>query len=89
MLQTKNDAHREEIWACTWVKSVKTNEHLLVTGSLDDSVKVWTWDEDRQLELKHTLEGHCLGVNSVAANTEGTLLATSALDATVKFWDLE
>lgn len=89
VLQKKDNAHADAIWACTWVKSEKTNENLIITGSLDDMVKVWTWDEDKQIQLKHTLEGHCLGVISLAANKEGTLLATNALDATVKFWDLE
>lgn len=42
----------------------------IVTGGLDDLVKVWEMRNDR-LELKHTLEGHSLGVFSVAISNNG------------------
>lgn len=43
----------------------------IVTGAVDDLVKVWTFKNDR-LELKHKLEGHSLGVVSVAINSDST-----------------
>lgn len=42
----------------------------LITGGLDDLVKVWELRNNR-LELKHTLEGHSLGVVSVAVSNSG------------------
>lgn len=42
----------------------------LITGSLDDLVKVWELRNDK-LDLKHNLEGHSLGVISVAISSDG------------------
>lgn len=42
----------------------------LITGGLDDLVKVWQL-RDQKLELKHKLEGHSLGVVSVAVSNDG------------------
>lgn len=43
---------------------------FLITGSLDDVVKVWELKNDK-LQLKHDLEGHSLGVISVAISSDG------------------
>lgn len=43
----------------------------IVTGALDDLVKVWELQDDR-LDLKYKLEGHSLGVVSVAISSSGT-----------------
>lgn len=42
----------------------------IITGGLDDLVKVWELQDDT-LSLKHTLEGHSLGVVSVAISNDG------------------
>ena len=42
----------------------------VLTGSLDDTVKVWEWTEG-QLAHRHTLEGHALGVMSVDIAADG------------------
>lgn len=42
----------------------------VVTGGIDDAVKVWAWRND-QLELRHRLEGHALGVVSVDTSFDG------------------
>lgn len=43
---------------------------FVVTGGIDDVVKVWAWRND-QLELRHRLEGHALGVVSVDTSFDG------------------
>jgi WD40 repeat protein len=43
---------------------------FIVTGGIDDSVKVWAW-RNEQLELRHRLEGHALGVVSVDTSSDG------------------
>ncbi|KAJ8975554.1 hypothetical protein NQ317_000737, partial [Molorchus minor] len=42
----------------------------IVTGGVDDLVKVWELQDDR-LSLKYNLEGHSLGVVSVAISNNG------------------
>jgi len=44
---------------------------FLVTGGLDDLVKVWDIREDNTLKLRHQLKGHALGVVSVAVSSDG------------------
>ena len=60
----------------------------MVTGSLDDLVKVWKWRDER-LELQWSLEGHQLGVVSVDISHTLPIAASSSLDAHIRLWDLE
>ncbi|KAI2648551.1 WD repeat-containing protein 61 [Labeo rohita] len=66
----------------------KDGSETIVTGSLDDLVKVWKWS-DEKLELQWTLEGHQLGVVSVDISQNGAIAASSSLDAHIRLWDLE
>lgn len=43
----------------------------LVTGSVDDVIKVWEL-QDSALKVKHKLTGHSLGVVSVAVSSDGS-----------------
>ena len=45
--------------------------NFIVTGGLDDLVKVWDIREDNTLKLRHQLKGHALGVVSVAISSDG------------------
>lgn len=47
-----------------------TKSSYIITGSIDDKVKVWEYDKDT-LKLAHTLKGHSLGIMSVAVNSKG------------------
>nr|AFJ24811.1 WD repeat containing protein-61 [Schmidtea mediterranea] len=81
-------AHEENIWSCAYGQSDKDGSEYILTGSLDNNVKVWKWNVDR-LEYIRTCEGHRLGVLSVDINKSGTLAASSSLDAQIIIWDLE
>lgn len=59
--------------------AVEKND-FIVTGSLDDTVKVWSIKEDR-LKLRKELSGHSLGVVSVAISNDGQKIASSSLDS--------
>lgn len=45
-------------------------ENYIITGGLDDLIKVWQL-ENGKLEMRHQLEGHSLGVISVAVSPDG------------------
>lgn len=45
-------------------------QDIIVTGGLDDVVKVWHFEDD-ELRLKHTMTGHSLGIVSVAISSDG------------------
>lgn len=61
---------------------------FIVTGSLDDTVKIWDVKDDR-LELQQQLSGHSLGVVSVAVSNDGKTIASSSLDSGLFVWKTE
>lgn len=56
-------------WISSPYRSSQDSDYV-VTGGIDDAVKVWAWRND-QLELRHRLEGHALGVVSVDTSSDG------------------
>ncbi|XP_077794413.1 superkiller complex protein 8 isoform X3 [Macaca mulatta] len=81
-------AHDDAIWSVAWGTNKKENSETVVTGSLDDLVKVWKWRDER-LDLQWSLEGHQLGVVSVDISHTLPIAASSSLDAHIRLWDLE
>uniref|UniRef100_A0A1A8C984 Superkiller complex protein 8 n=1 Tax=Nothobranchius kadleci TaxID=1051664 RepID=A0A1A8C984_NOTKA len=88
ILFKQEHAHDDAIWTAAWGKSEADGSETIITGSLDDMVKVWKWS-DEKLELQWTLEGHQLGVVSVDISQNGAIAASSSLDAHIRLWDLE
>ncbi|KAF7826122.1 WD repeat-containing protein VIP3 [Senna tora] len=85
-LKSVDNAHDESLWAVTWVPATATRSPLLLTGSLDETVKLWKSDD---LVLDRTNTGHCLGVASVAAHPLGSIAASSSLDSFVRVFDVD
>lgn len=85
-LKTVSNAHHDSIWAVAWAPATEARGALLVSGSLDESVKVWRGDELEQ-EGVHT--GHSLGVIAVAAHPSGTLAASTSLDSFVRVFNVD
>lgn len=53
-------AHNYEVLTCDWNKY---NEHVVVTGAVDKSIKIWDLrNPDQEL---NTLKGHTYGVRRV------------------------
>ena len=79
----KEDAHDDGIWSVAWSANGQ-----IVTGSCDEVVQTYMV-HGQQIEKKHELRGHHLGVTSVSVSAEGNLAASSALDSHIRLWDLE
>jgi len=86
LIHKQEVAHDEGIWTCSWTKHEDVD--YIITAGIDDSAKVWAW-RNEQLELRHKLEKHALGVVSVATGDNGNLIATSSLDSSIRIWDLQ
>ncbi|KAJ9532847.1 hypothetical protein QJQ45_010870 [Haematococcus lacustris] len=82
-LHKVQDAHDQGVWSASWVPG----SNRLLTGSVDENVKVWD-DTAESLKFHHIYQGHILGVISVAVDASGTLAASSALDSIIRVWDL-
>ncbi|GLJ49574.1 hypothetical protein SUGI_1051400 [Cryptomeria japonica] len=84
-LKTVQNAHGESIWAVTWVPGTDSSPPLLLSGSVDESVKIWRGDE---LEEEACNTGHSLGVVAVAAHPAGSIAASTSLDSFVRVFDV-
>ncbi|KAG0227966.1 WD repeat-containing protein 61 [Actinomortierella wolfii] len=80
LAQGSHDPHDDEIWCVAW-----SAKNEVITGSADSTLKVWDGETG---ELKGTLSGHHLAVNSVDVNEDGTLAVSTSLDSQVRIWDL-
>ncbi|KAJ4461183.1 putative WD repeat protein 61 [Paratrimastix pyriformis] len=76
-------AHEESIWSIAWTRETNT----VITGSLDETAKCWAVS-DTGLTSKNVFDRHDLGVISVSAENSGNFFATSALDCTIRIFDL-
>ena len=87
LLHKQEDAHEDALWCVAWRPGGKS----FITGSVDETVKVWSLGEsdDTLLDSSHTYTGHTLGVISVAVDASGTFAASSALDSFIRVWNLE
>ncbi|KAJ7406525.1 WDR61 isoform 12 [Pitangus sulphuratus] len=88
ILFKQEQAHDDAIWSVAWGKNKNDGSETVISGSLDDLVKVWKWN-DEKLDLQWTLEGHQLGVVSVDISHTGSIAASSSLDAHIRLWDLD
>uniref|UniRef100_A0A7S2TJD6 Pre-mRNA-processing factor 17 n=1 Tax=Lotharella oceanica TaxID=641309 RepID=A0A7S2TJD6_9EUKA len=61
--------------------------HLLLSGSMDHTVKLWA--VTGQKRLLRTYKGHMGGVRDINFNHDGTKFMTASYDRYVKMWDTE
>ena len=77
------EAAVDAIWSVAWLE-----ESSIVAGSSDASVRTYTvGDADSQLSLQHEMKGHELAVLSVSASKDGSVVASSSMDASIRIWD--
>lgn len=43
IIYKQEQAHDDSIWSCVWRKNQSTGTDNVVTGSVDDTVKLWRW----------------------------------------------
>lgn len=86
-------AHDEGVWAVAWLP----NNTQLLTGSVDESVKLWNVidakdakdGKEARLETAHAYTGHALGVISLDVSPGGEHAISSSLDSMVRVFDIE
>lgn len=73
-LETNKDVNSEETCKTAQSEKLTTQETVdfIVTGGVDDVVKIWDLKKDNMLKIRHELKGHSLGIISVAASSDGT-----------------
>ncbi|KAL3425670.1 Elongator complex protein 2 [Phlyctema vagabunda] len=69
------------------VEFVPGPEGILITGSVDKTVKIWKKDTiSTSYQCIQTMKDHESSVNCVATTTESDIFATGSADSTVKLW---
>jgi WD40 repeat protein len=96
----RDPRHAEHVWCLSAFHGTKAEgtvtsvafhptAPLLVTGSKDNTVKLWRLSSDNSsATCVATLEGHRNDVTSVAFHATAPLLATGSKDNTAKLWRL-
>ena len=80
----EGEGHSDSVWSCCWTP----DGSQLVTGSVDESVNVYS-DQEGKLVRHHEYPGHTLGVISVAVDPTGVYAASSALDSFIRVWSIQ
>ncbi|KAF3336232.1 WD repeat-containing protein 61 [Carex littledalei] len=87
-IKSAESCHDDSIWAAAWVPpSTSRATSLLLTGSLDESVRLWHSDD--LSSAAPPSRGHSLGVVSLAAHPSGSLAAATSLDSLVRVFDVD
>ncbi|MCT7984619.1 serine/threonine protein kinase [Laspinema sp. A4] len=73
--------HQDGVWSV----ALSPRGHILVTGSWDNTIKVWNVATG---QLLRTLMGHQEAVWSVAVASDGKTLASGSSDQQIKIWNL-
>lgn len=83
-LQREQNAHDDNIWAVKW-----TSRGGLLTGSVDECCKLWSFDTDRGFEKETEFLGQSLGCVSIDVDASGETFATSGLDCVLRLYSLK
>jgi eukaryotic-like serine/threonine-protein kinase len=78
---TLNEGHTAPIRTL----SLSADGTLLVSGSVDHTIKIWDMTTGR---LRQTLTGHSAPVTSVALSQDGKTLVSGSEDKTIKIWNV-
>lgn len=86
-LKSVENAHEESIWAAAWIPATNVRPALLLTGSLDETLRLWRPDE--LVRVGTPLKGNSLGVVAVAAHPSGAVAASSSMDSFVRVFEVD
>jgi len=85
-LDSIQNAHEDSLWTAAWVRSDGDKPALLLTGRLDETVRLW---DPTKLTCLHTNTGHCLGVVSVTAHPNRRIAASASLDSFIRVFEVD
>lgn len=80
--------HSDKVSVVRFYTCPSTGTRILLTGSVDHTVRVWQQDNEdpRNYKLAHTLQGHTGSINAIAVADRTDIVASGAADGTVRIW---
>ncbi|XP_015059392.1 WD repeat-containing protein VIP3-like [Solanum pennellii] len=85
-LDSVTNAHDDSIWSAAWVRSTEEYPALLLTGGLDETVRLW---DPSNFTCVQTFTGHCLGVVSVATHPTRRIAASASIDSFIRVFEVD
>ncbi|RHZ47668.1 Elongator subunit ELP2 [Aspergillus thermomutatus] len=82
--------HTDKVSAVRFYTCPATGTKLLLTGSIDQTIRIWRADSVKTPKFTHahTLTGHTGSVNTIAAADGIDIIASGAADGSVKIWKI-
>ncbi|RHZ67464.1 hypothetical protein CDV55_106704 [Aspergillus turcosus] len=82
--------HTDKVSAVRFYTCPATGTKLLLTGSIDQTIRIWRADSVNPTKFTHahTLTGHTGSVNTIAAADGVAIIASGAADGSVKIWKI-
>ncbi len=71
------------------VRYFPTYGHLLLSASMDATLKIWDLRRDQERQCLRTMYGHAQAVREVAFNGDGKTFLSCGYDKLVRHWDTE
>ncbi|KAL4999006.1 6-phosphofructo-2-kinase-domain-containing protein [Aspergillus recurvatus] len=83
--------HTDKVSVVRFYTCPTTGTRLLLTGSVDCTVRLWRADPIDQRQFAHalTLTDHTGSVNTIATNAALDIIATGAADGTMNIWRID
>ncbi|CRG88755.1 Elongator complex protein 2 [Talaromyces islandicus] len=80
--------HRDKVSAVRFLTSPETKSSLLLTGSVDHTIRVWKPHATSGYTFACELAGHTGSVNAIAVGKASNIVASGGADGTVRIWRL-
>ena len=87
-VETLLTGHTDIVNAVKLFRDPPSGKRVIISGSADKTISIWTEKTDGKFELAKSLTEHTASINVVGVLPESDVFATGAADATLKIWKL-
>lgn len=78
--------HTDTVNAIKFLPTIPDQPTIILSGSVDETIRIWKTHKSTAFELAATLEGHGSSINCLAVFKGVDLVASGSADATIIIW---